>query len=152
MSIKIRWTKIQDQIGPLPLFSIAIVLTFTILFLLFNQISNDKNDNIKNIEEESLFERNRSKLVYLNEVMSSSIEMAYLSGDSKWIERYKRHSHEFKVLADDISNRISQQKGGEVSETATAAKNKLLEYQNLALLNIENRELNHAENIIAGTD
>jgi hypothetical protein len=152
MIIKILWTKIQDKAGPLPLFSIAIILTFTILFLLFNQISKDQNENINSIEEESLFERNRSELLYLNEVMSSSIVMAYLSGDLKWVERYKKNSSQFKVLADDIINRISQQKGGMVSQAAATAKNKLLEYQKLALIKVENMELDHAEKIIAGAD
>jgi hypothetical protein len=96
VTVKIIWTKIQDKVGPLPLLSIAIILTFTILFLLFNQISKDKNDSINKAEEESIFERKRSKLIYLNEVMSSSIEMAYLSGDFKWVERYKKNPTNLK--------------------------------------------------------
>jgi hypothetical protein len=56
------------------------------------------------------------------------------------------------MLADEIIERISQQKGREVSQTATTAKNKLLDYQKLALIEVENIELNHAENIIAGAD
>jgi hypothetical protein len=152
MSLKNIWAKVQDKVGPLPLFSIAIILTFTILFLLFNQISKNKNNNIKNIEEESVFERNRSKLIYLNEVMSSSIAMGYLSGDFKWVERYEKSANQFVVLADNIINRISQQKGGSLGQAAATAKNKLLNYQKLALTEIKNRELNKAEKIISGSD
>lgn len=136
---------ISNKMRPLALLTVTVVISLSIFYLLFSQIYEDHQRDLNDLKDKVSFERNQMEMAHLNEIMASSLEMAYLSGESQWIERYKNAVGRFNAVTDEIFNVVPDQ-GSQI--LIREAREQFLAYDNKALHLIENRKLEKAEDIL----
>ena len=136
---------IIDKKGPIPLLTVAVIISFSIFYLFFKQSYEGHRRILDDLKAEVGFERNRVELIHLDEIMASSLEMAYLSGELKWVTRYNNAVGRFNTVTDEIFNLVRDQ--GSLIRVREV-KEQFIAYDNQALHFIKNHEFEKAKNIL----
>jgi signal transduction histidine kinase len=143
---------LTNKVGPIPILSITVIFTCFIFFKIIDHTSTNQRKAINSIKEEVDLERKKMEIAYLIEVMTSSINIAHLSRQSNWINRYKSNAQLLNRLVEETIDFIPNQGNGTLKKEVLTAKNKFTEYENKAIQFVENKEYLKANDILNNID
>jgi methyl-accepting chemotaxis protein PixJ len=109
------------------------------------------HQNFKNVLEKEVYsEKISRKLLYLNEVLTMSANMASSSNDSKWVQRYKQYKPEIIKVLDEVI-KIVPESNKEFKE-AIIANDKLVILENKSIEWVKKGRASEAQKIMFGPE